>query len=140
MDVKVFRTDEQGSVMATSDGMEITWNCAPSDSWKAGERTQNSSDTSEGDVVYPQQDREEETESQLQEETAPEPEQPSATGNYAVNSKNGKIHIVGSCPATGTGEGAMTSPVYFDTYEEAEAYSMQLESNPDNRKCKNCYK
>ncbi|MBO5241551.1 MAG: MBL fold metallo-hydrolase [Lachnospiraceae bacterium] len=127
MDVKVFRTDEQGSVMATSDGMEIAWNCAPSDSWKAGERTQNSENASG-----------EETEQE--EETEPEPEQSTATGNYAVNSKNGKIHIVGSCPATGTGDGAMTSPVYFDTYEEAEAYSMQLESDPDKRKCKNCYK
>ena len=127
MDVKVFRTDEQGSVMATSDGMEIAWNCAPSDSWKAGERTQNSENASG-----------EETEQE--EETEPEPEQSTATGNYAVNSKNGKIHIVGACPATGTGDGAMTSPVYFDTYEEAEAYSMQLESDPDKRKCKNCYK
>lgn len=132
MDVKVFRTDEQGSVMATSDGREITWNCAPSDSWKAGERTQNSTDASEGDEVYPQQDPEE--------ETVPEPQQPVVTGNYAVNGRNGKIHKVGACLATGTGDGAMASPVYFVTYEEAEAYSMQLESNPDNRKCKNCYK
>ncbi len=132
MDVKVFRTDEQGSVMATSDGREITWNCAPSDSWKAGERTQNSTDASERDEVYTQQDREE--------ETVPEPQQPVVTGNYAVNGRNGKIHMVGACPATGTGDGAMANPVYFVTYEEAEAYSMQIESNPDNRKCKNCYK
>lgn len=37
MGIKVFRTDEQGSIVATSDGKEITWNCAPSESWKAGE-------------------------------------------------------------------------------------------------------
>ena len=36
--VKVFRTDEQGSIVAWSDGKEITWNCAPSDSWKSGEK------------------------------------------------------------------------------------------------------
>lgn len=35
--VKVFRTDEQGSILATSDGERITFNCAPSDSWLAGE-------------------------------------------------------------------------------------------------------
>jgi len=35
--VKVFRTDEQGTVIAESDGEGITFNCAPSDSWKAGE-------------------------------------------------------------------------------------------------------
>lgn len=37
MNMKLFRTDEQGSVIATSNGTGITWNCAPSDSWKAGE-------------------------------------------------------------------------------------------------------
>lgn len=42
MGMKLFRTDEQGSVVATSDGKEITWNCAPADSWAAGENTQSS--------------------------------------------------------------------------------------------------
>lgn len=34
--VKVFRTDEQGTVVATSDGSEITFNMSPSESWKSG--------------------------------------------------------------------------------------------------------
>lgn len=42
-DTKVFRTDEQGTIVATSDGTDIIWNCSPSDSWKAGEPTGNSS-------------------------------------------------------------------------------------------------
>lgn len=37
MDVQVFRTDEQGTILAVSDGKEITWNCSPSHTWKAGE-------------------------------------------------------------------------------------------------------
>lgn len=37
MGIKVFRTDEQGTVVAVSDGNTITWNCSPSESWKAGE-------------------------------------------------------------------------------------------------------
>lgn len=37
--MKVYRTDEQGSIIAFSDGSEITWNCAPSETWKAGEPT-----------------------------------------------------------------------------------------------------
>lgn len=37
MGVKVFRTDEQGSIIATSDGKDITWNCSTSETWKAGE-------------------------------------------------------------------------------------------------------
>ena len=36
--IQVFRTDEQGSVVAFSDGEKITWNCAPSETWQAGER------------------------------------------------------------------------------------------------------
>ncbi len=35
--VKVFRTDEQGTIVATTDGNDIKWNCSPSESWKAGE-------------------------------------------------------------------------------------------------------
>ncbi|MCM1387460.1 MAG: MBL fold metallo-hydrolase [Bacillus sp. (in: Bacteria)] len=37
MGIKVFRTDEQGSIVAYSDGKKITWNCTPSETWKAGE-------------------------------------------------------------------------------------------------------
>lgn len=37
MGIKVFRTDEQGSIVAYSDGENITWNCAPSESWQVGE-------------------------------------------------------------------------------------------------------
>lgn len=37
MGVKVFRTDEQGTIVLKSDGKKITWNASPSDSWKAGE-------------------------------------------------------------------------------------------------------
>lgn len=44
--ISVFRTDEQGTIVATSDGNDITWNCSPSESWKAGEPT-GSSDTSQ---------------------------------------------------------------------------------------------
>ena len=35
-DVKVFRTDEQGSVTAFSDGKNITWSCEPSESFAPG--------------------------------------------------------------------------------------------------------
>jgi beta-lactamase superfamily II metal-dependent hydrolase len=39
MGIKVFRTDEQGSIVAASDGERITWNCAPSETWQQGEPT-----------------------------------------------------------------------------------------------------
>ncbi|MCI5503309.1 MAG: ComEC/Rec2 family competence protein [Anaerobutyricum sp.] len=35
--IKVFRTDEQGTIVAVSDGTQIVWNMSPDDSWKSGE-------------------------------------------------------------------------------------------------------
>lgn len=35
--VEVYRTDEQGTIVAVSDGTDITWNTQPSQSWQAGE-------------------------------------------------------------------------------------------------------
>ncbi len=37
-EMMVYRTDEQGTIVATSNGEKITFNCAPSDTWQAGER------------------------------------------------------------------------------------------------------
>lgn len=34
--ILVYRTDEQGTIIATSDGNDITWNASPSDTWLAG--------------------------------------------------------------------------------------------------------
>jgi competence protein ComEC len=39
MGIKVFRTDELGSIVAASDGERITCNCAPSETWQQGEPT-----------------------------------------------------------------------------------------------------
>lgn len=58
---------------------------------------------------------------------------------YAVNGKNGKIHIIGECAATGTGKNAMEEPVYFATYEEALAYSEKIKPGLDKRQCGNCW-
>lgn len=37
MGIKLFRTDEQGTVVAYSDGVNITFNMSPSESWQVGE-------------------------------------------------------------------------------------------------------
>lgn len=42
MGVQLFRTDEQGTIVAEADGKEIKWNCSPTESWKAGEATASS--------------------------------------------------------------------------------------------------
>ena len=52
-DVKVFRTDEQGSIVAISDGKEITWNCSPSTTWAAGEP----SDSAKSETVQKEQNK-----------------------------------------------------------------------------------
>lgn len=36
--IATFRTDEQGTIVAISDGEGITWNCSPSESWQSGDR------------------------------------------------------------------------------------------------------
>ena len=41
--IQVFRTDEQGAIVAKSDQTSITWNCSPSESWQAGEPKGSSS-------------------------------------------------------------------------------------------------
>lgn len=62
------------------------------------------------------------------------------SGAYAVNGKNGKIHIVGKCSATEEGnKNAMKSPVHFNTYEEAESHSIAIAPGEDKRKCGNCW-
>lgn len=35
--IQVFRTDEQGTIIAQSDGEQLTFNCSPSETWQAGE-------------------------------------------------------------------------------------------------------
>lgn len=34
--IQVFRTDEQGSIEVTSDGKNLSFNCAPSETWRSG--------------------------------------------------------------------------------------------------------
>ncbi len=44
--VKLYRTDEEGSIIATSDGKDITFNVPPSDTWNSGEPTESSAKSS----------------------------------------------------------------------------------------------
>ncbi len=44
--VKVYRTDEQGSIIAESDGTQLSWNCSPSTTWAAGEPSNSSASAS----------------------------------------------------------------------------------------------
>ncbi len=104
MGVKLFRTDEQGSIVALSDGKEITWNCAPSETWQAGERKGSSAqDTraSQGDFAEKDTGTDSDTAS-------------AAEYAYIGNTKNGKLHL-----ATCSKLPSEKNRVLFETKEEA---------------------
>lgn len=103
MGIQVFRTDEQGTITASSDGSKITWNCAPSDTWKAGESTQNTAKQS-GQIENP-----------APADTPSAADVPS-TGNYIGNRRNHKLHR-SSCHSLP----ADKNQVPFQTKEEAVA-------------------
>lgn len=84
--VQVFRTDEQGGIVATSDGKEITWNCSPSDTWQAGEPTESSSQTEqEASASNPPAE-------QVEQPVVEEPVETPATTTYICNTNTGKFH------------------------------------------------
>ena len=99
MGVKVFRNDEQGTIVAVSDGSKITWNSAPSDTWKAGEPTGGSVTGS----------------SAGKSNQFPTGEAP-ASGDYIGNKNNGKLHR-----ATCSSLPLEKNQAVFHTREEAVA-------------------
>ncbi|MDE7415270.1 MAG: MBL fold metallo-hydrolase [Lachnospiraceae bacterium] len=86
--VKVYRTDEDGTIIATSDGKKITFNVPASETWKSGEPNGNSS-------VW-------EAPSQKQETETPEPKEQDTDKadtdeiTYVLNTKTKKFHKI-SC-------------------------------------------
>ncbi len=120
-DVKVYRTDMQGNIVAKSDGMNVTV------------EVENNLDA---DMLAAQATLTPKPTVTLDNFISSGME---STGAYAVNGNNGKIHIVGACPATGKGKNAMKKPVYFDTYEQAEQHSIAIAPSEPKRKCGNCW-
>ena len=158
MGVKLFRTDEQGTIVVESDGKNLTWNTSPTDSWKSGEpkesTVQQTKEETKPQVVVEQTsalppeteqapDSKQESNRESVLVSVPKPEPVSVfnqRGGFAVNNKNGKIHIVGACNATDPNhDKRMKEPIYFNTYEEAEAYSRQTHPEQDKVKCGNCW-
>lgn len=111
MGMQVFRTDEQGSIVAISDGNEITWNCAPSDTWQAGEPTGSPTDNTNNNVVNnPEQTIGENTNTEPELTSEPEqdavvietpveepesietPIETSSSATYICNTNTGKFH------------------------------------------------
>ena len=102
---KVFRTDEQGSVIVTSDGKTLTWNCAPSETWKPGEKVMAESE----EITRGESETEKE-----KGEKWPTGEAPDGAV-YVGNTRNQKLHlaICDSLPVE-------KNQILFDSLEEAE--------------------
>ena len=105
MGIQVFRTDEQGSIVAESDGTQITWNCAPSESWQTGERTKNAQNAVTDQAYAQEPEMQQPTDEngaatqQSDAVTLPAQEQKPVVadetpqvGNYIGNRNNGKLH------------------------------------------------
>ncbi len=91
--IKLFRTDEQGSLIASSDGKKIKWNAAPTDSWKAGEpqKAANNSTKAESAPAAGQQES-----TPAVEEPKVESAQDTNALTYILNVKTKKFHLA-SC-------------------------------------------
>lgn len=92
MGIQVFRTDEQGTIIASSNGEEITWNCSPSTSWIAGEPIGTQEESSE---PAPESEAAQQTETQAAIDVPPavaEETSPPASVTYICNTNTKKFH------------------------------------------------
>lgn len=128
--IKVYRTDEQGSIVATSDGQSISFNCVSSESWKSGE-IENVDNT----VVQPSVNQEitnnentfENEESSVSEEPSIEQE---TSARYILNINSKKFHRV-NCDSVA--RMAEKNKIYSDKSRDeviAEGYEPCQNCNP----------
>lgn len=94
----VYRTDEQGTIVAVSDGQKITWNCSPSESWKAGEPT--GSQSTEWEVQESERGQEQALEKSEEDTKNSENSTTAQSGDYVINTNTGKFHKP-SCSSVG---------------------------------------
>lgn len=85
MGVEIFRTDEQGSIVAVSDGEKITWDCAPDTDWKAGEPLESDA---EADVEEALSVNEAQKAANANEE-----KEKSSETSYILNTNTKKFHL-----------------------------------------------
>lgn len=98
--IKVYRTDEQGTILAVSDGSEITWNAAPSDTWKSGEPGGSAVTKVPTATTKPEEKKQPDTKNNEKTEAAsatntPKPTQTPVKIVYVLNTKTKKFHLPG---------------------------------------------
>lgn len=114
MGVQVFRTDEQGTVVVTSDGQEMVWNCAPSETWKAGESTQ-SAETKDGTETDAKQI--------VQQQSA---EQDNKTEAVQNSNSNSIVSDSGVAVGSGTGQTAVSNNTELQQEEPQKEQQEQI--------------
>ena len=85
--LKVYRTDEQGTIVAETDGRSIKWNMSPSDTWRSGE-AEGAGDAGGGTAVSGK--------TAGSEQSGASAQVPSET-SYIINTNTRKFHRAG-CP------------------------------------------
>lgn len=103
MGVDVFRSDEQGTIVAVSDGSQITWNCAPSETWKAGEPTGSAGAAAGNGASKSSSTGNAKNNTTVRKETVDEPagSAPAASESVQPNNGNGGQIPTGEAPAVG---------------------------------------
>lgn len=91
--VQVFRTDEDGTIIAVSDGTEITWNMSPNESWSTGEQSQSDKETlNAGQSVQGEKGADGIADSSASSLTGSSTGSPAAEDTYVLNTNTMKFH------------------------------------------------
>lgn len=92
--VKVYRTDEDGTIIATSDGKRITFNVPASETWKAGEPTGTETGSNSNETyTSPQSQSRNEKSTNVTEEPSIEADSKVTTETtYILNTNTKKFH------------------------------------------------
>lgn len=91
--VSVYRTDEDGTIIATSDGNKITFNVPASETWKAGEATESELNSNETAYTSPQSQSQNEKSTNVTEEPSIDADSKVTTENtYILNTNTKKFH------------------------------------------------
>lgn len=99
--VKVYRTDEEGTIIATSDGNKISFNIPESETWQAGEQTQNSSTSNS--AHQQESPKESNNSASVMQDTPKEESNASIPAGitYVLNKNTKKFHLP-NCSSVGT--------------------------------------
>lgn len=87
MDIQVFRTDEQGTIIAVSDGTRIDWNTQPCNDYSAGDSADTGTQPQSAAAPAPQ----------VQDTPAPAAEAQTQTASVWLSATGSKYHSIPDC-------------------------------------------